>query len=395
MSWSNPDKRRRVLALVVAAAALLAIGGWTSSLVIESPREAAANAAAPAPSLITVPVESRHVGAELVTRGLVKATQTVEAISPLAGSGADRALISGHVPRAGASIKAGEVVVEISGRPVIALQGAVPAFRSLGPGDTGSDVQRLNAALASAGLGTDRRSAEYTDATVEAVKKLYRRAGYGSDGSLPSSEVAFVSALPASVVSVAASLGASVDDSSITIASGDLTVAASFPSAQAALIQPGAKVVISSEILGKSVDATVEADTAAKGAGGDSAGGPTDEGAGSGRQTGDTSYSIVPDKPLGSQWAGQDVKVRVVSATTDAEVLAVPVTAIVENGSGDTEVVVVDKGATSIADANPRRVKVVTGVTGGGWVQVTPAGGASLQAGDPVQLSASTSKGLP
>lgn len=62
-------------------------------------------------------------------------------------------------------------------------------------------------------------------------------------------------------------------------------------------------------------------------------------------------------------------------------VLAVPVTAIVANGSGGTEVVVVEKGATSVTDANPRRVPVAVGVTGGGWAQITPVND-DLAAGD-------------
>ena len=85
--------------------------------------------------------------------------------------------------------------------------------------------------------------------------------------------------------------------------------------------------------------------------------------------------------------ANQDVRVRVVSASTGEKGLAVPVTAIVANGSGRTEVVVVEKGATSVTDANPRRVPVAVGVTGGGWAQITPVND-DLAAGDLVRLSA-------
>lgn len=69
LSWSRLDRRRRALALVVGGAVLVALGGWLATLSIESPREAAAKASAPEPSLITVAVESREVGEELVTRG--------------------------------------------------------------------------------------------------------------------------------------------------------------------------------------------------------------------------------------------------------------------------------------------------------------------------------------
>lgn len=403
-AWLGLDRRRRGLALVVAAALVLAIGGWVTSLVIESPREAAANAAAPAPSLITVPVERRAVGEEIVTRGLVTATQTVEVVTDLAGKDAQRALVSGHVPKPGDEITGGSVVIEISGRPILALQADVPAYRDLRPGDTGPDVLRLNAALATAGLSANKESSAYDAATQQAVESLYRNAGYPSDGTLPAGEVAFVSALPASVVQVTATLGTSAAESSVKIASGALTVAATFSSGEAARVQPGAKVVISSELLGESVDATVKVAAAPEAANSAESPGTKDPATGAAATAGKdgvvpsdsaakSMFQIVPDKPLSSQWAGQDVKVRVVSAVTDTEVLAVPVTAIVSNGSGDTEVVVVRKGATSVSDADPRRVAVTVGAVGGGWAEVTPGDGAELSEGDPVQLSASTQGG--
>jgi hypothetical protein len=212
------------------------------------------------------------------------------------------------------------------------------------------------------------------------------------------------------------------------LASGALTVAADFPAAQAGLIRPGARVVISSEILGKSAVARIQLagqpeaggdgggqDGAAQGdaAGGQDGGGgqgaaggqdpagaspgTADPGggaaAGGGGPGGDgPGYVVASVRPLGAQWAGQDVKVRVVSAATKGKVLAVPVTAIVAGATGDTEVVVVDKKATGIANANPRRVKVTVGATGGGWVEITPAKGAQIAEGDPVQLSAPLDK---
>ena len=358
LSWSRLDRRRRALALVVGGAVLVALGGWLATLSIESPREAAAKASAPEPSLITVAVESREVGEELVTRGVVTATQTVEAVTPLAGSDSRRALVSGRVPVPGDEVKAGDVVTEVSGRPIIALQADVPAYRDLGLGDSGPDMARLNAALADAGFSVDRKSDAYDDAARKAVEALYDKAGYGSDGRVPAGEVVFVSALPASVVYVSAAVGTELSEASVQIASGELTIAAEFPPGQAELVRPGAEVVVSSELLGESIDATVSADLA-----------------------------IVPNEPLASSWAGQDVRVRVVSASTGEKGLAVPVTAIVANGSGGTEVVVVEKGATSVTDANPRRVPVAVGVTGGGWAQITPVND-DLAAGDLVRLSA-------
>ncbi len=83
------------------------------------------------------------------------------------------------------------------------------------------------------------------------------------------------------------------------------------------------------------------------------------------------------------------MRVALGSASTGEKVLAVPVTAIVANGqAGGTEVVQSSRRAPPPSrDANPRRVPVAVGVTGGGWAQITPVND-DLAAGDLVQLSA-------
>lgn len=370
----------RWLALVVVGALALAAGSWGASLFIESPRDVAARAAAPSPSLIAVPVELRKVGEEIVTRGVVAATQTVEAVPQTTPAGASRALISGRVPKRADSIVAGSIVVEVSGRPVIALKGAVPAYRDLSLGDKGPDVTQVRAALASAGLHTADPAGELGPSTARAITRLYERKGYSAPpgGGLPAGEVVFVSALPASVVSTTATLGADVSAASVKIASGKLAVTADLPSGQAGLVKPGARVVVSSESLGESVKAKVVP-------GGSPAARPE-----SAPDGGSVGVAIVPDSDLDPAWAGQDVRVRVVSAETVEKVLAVPVTAIVMNGSGVTEIVLVDANATTLADAHPVRIAVKVGVSGGGWVQIRPARGkaASIEPGDFVQLSA-------
>lgn len=355
----NP--RRRWLALIVVGAVCLAVGAWIATLLIESPREAVLNAEPPAPSLITVAAEKRVVGEEIITRGQVTASQTVEAVGPLTAPSALRRVVSGRLPKVGDSVAAGGVVVEISGRPIIALQGDVPAFRDLTEGDVGPDVQRLNAALAALAPELDPESSTYSPETQQAVDALYTRAGYASPSSLPAGEVLFVSALPASIVQVSGVLGGDAAEASVQIASGELRITTTLTAAESQLVQTGAEVVLSSEVLGESAPATVKADSGA--------------------------IEISPDEPLPSSWAGQDVKVRVVSAVTDGEVLAVPIAAIVANGSGETEVMVVRPGATTITDAEARRVRVTVGASGAGWAEITALDGEAIAEGDHVQLS--------
>jgi len=410
------SRSQRLFRIVLVAAILLAAGAWGSSIFITSPREAAARASAPQPSLIAVPAQVRRVGDAVVTRGVVQATQTVQVISQLASPEVDRSLISGRIPSLGDEVEAGTVVVEISGRPVIALVGPVPTYRSLKPGDSGPDVAQLRKALTNVGLASRDDEGEYGKSTDAAVKALYRQVGYSAPegGGVPANEIVYVSALPASVVAVNASLGTDVSQASIEVASGRLVIVAQLPAGQAPLVKAGARVVVSAETFGKSVKGRVvnPSSTDSPSSGGSAVdgprpGGPTTQNddvqpddvassppadaqvapeATDGAPTSD--FVVVPDKDISGSWAGQDVRVRVISAQTEGKVLAVPVAAIFMNGSGNSEVVVVNGHAKSLGDANPHAVQVKVGVTGGGWVQVDPISKSSrLREGAAVQLS--------
>jgi hypothetical protein len=79
----------------------------------------------------------------------------------------------------GQQLSAGDVLIEVSGRPIIALPGAVPAYRDLKPGDDGKDIAQLQDALRSLGLpaGRDARG-HFGPDTKAAVSRLYGRLGY-------------------------------------------------------------------------------------------------------------------------------------------------------------------------------------------------------------------------
>lgn len=377
-----PMKGRKTLWLVVVVGLVASVVAWVATEAIESPREAAASAQAPPPSLITALVEQRVVGDEVITRGTVAATESVEAITSLAGRAAQRAVISGHVPTPGRKVAAGDVIVEISGRPILAFKSVVPTYRDLRLGDQGPDVRRLNSGLEQMGFKVSQRSSDYSVATQTAVRALYRRAGYPpvGEGDLPSSEVVNFSQLPGAVISTNARLGADASKTSVQIAAGPLVVTATLPADRMGLVRAGTKLVLSSEILGESVDATVSTEVVSQ------------SGAAETSATPGQTIVINPARPLPNSWAGQDVRVRVVGAQTPTKVLAVPITAVVMNASGETEVVVVDHNATSVADAHPERVPIKVGVVGGGWAEITPTK-TTLQPGDAVQLSAPTGSG--
>ncbi|MFD6888230.1 peptidoglycan-binding protein [Streptomyces sp. NPDC059957] len=181
--------RRRWLTLIAVGAVALTGAGFGASLLIKSPAQAAADSRPPAPSVITAPVEYRPLASSVILRGTVVAGQSVE-ITPGGTADGGSPTVSKLPLKAGDEVGAGRLLVEISGRPVIALQGAVPLYRDLKPGAQGSDVGQLQDALQRLGHSTspDNRG-RFGEGTKSAVTKLYDAVGYepvpvgGAEGS--------------------------------------------------------------------------------------------------------------------------------------------------------------------------------------------------------------------
>ncbi|WP_200305212.1 peptidoglycan-binding protein [Streptomyces adelaidensis] len=173
---------RRVLIAVVVTASLFSAVGVGAGMWIKSPAQRAADAAPPPSSLLTRPVEQRVLTSDVVTRGTVAAEQSLT-VSPQTGSGggegAAGSVVSGLPVKAGSSVKAGQVLLEVSGRPVFALEGSIPAYRDLKPGMRGQDVTQLRDALRKRGLDTGQDAkGVFGPATKAALTAFYSSIGY-------------------------------------------------------------------------------------------------------------------------------------------------------------------------------------------------------------------------
>jgi hypothetical protein len=121
-----------------------------------------------------------------------------------------------QLPQAGKVISEGQVLYEVSGRPVVVLYGSTPAYRSLSAGTnngvTGPDVRELNADLVAMGYASGSEipagSAVFSNWTTLGVEKLQSALGVSANGTLSLGEAVF---LPnaARITSVSATLGAS------------------------------------------------------------------------------------------------------------------------------------------------------------------------------------------
>ncbi len=87
-------------------------------------------------------------------------------------------VITGIDVAAGDEVIEGQRVVEVSGRPVFVMTGAVPVYRTLRPGMTGEDVTQLQQALTRLGCAVIDEPGVYGDSTKACVAQLYNDAGY-------------------------------------------------------------------------------------------------------------------------------------------------------------------------------------------------------------------------
>lgn len=180
--------RRAVLATVAGVAVVSSVLGWVGGQRIKSPAEIAAETKPPEPSLISVPVENRLLSQQVVVRGTVRASDATE-ITVTGGTGSS--LVVTRLPKAaGDPVKEGDVAIEISGRPIIVLQGALPVFRNLIPTLEGPDVRQLEESLNRLGIDPGQVDGVYDRSTAAAVEKLYRNAGYAPPARATADETA-------------------------------------------------------------------------------------------------------------------------------------------------------------------------------------------------------------
>ncbi len=115
------------------------------------------------------------MSSRVVARGDVVPGQSTSVTGPASENGAT---VTGVFVDVGDELLEGNPVVEVSGRPVVVLEGAVPAFRAMRPGMSGTDIDQLQAALGRVGCDTAADDGTYADATKDCVTRLYEALGY-------------------------------------------------------------------------------------------------------------------------------------------------------------------------------------------------------------------------
>ncbi|MGY0234817.1 peptidoglycan-binding protein [Longispora urticae] len=169
-------RRRRALLIVLAVAVVAAGVGGSSPLWIKSPQQVAADARPPALTVLTAPVERKILRDTVILRGDVRPSLSVE-VTPSSRVGGT-AIVTAVKVKAGETVSAGMTVLEVAGRPLFALPGAVPAYRDLKPGADGKDIAQLQAALAGLGFDPGERNGLFGAGTKRALTAFYKARGY-------------------------------------------------------------------------------------------------------------------------------------------------------------------------------------------------------------------------
>jgi peptidoglycan hydrolase-like protein with peptidoglycan-binding domain len=414
--------RRRFLLGVVTGAVVVSVAGLGAATLVKSPQQLAADTHAPKASVLSAVVERRVLTQTVVLRGTVAAGQTIDVTAAIT-QGASKAVVTGLSVKAGQRIRAGAVLGEISGRPLIALAGILPAYRDIPPGGKGPDVKQVQAALRGLGYAVSDTSGVFGTSTQAAVKKLYTDRGYdappggtqvaapssasGSAGksgktgsttktktttkppvtvSLPAAEVVFVAKFPARVLQVNTQIGAEAKGTIIELGSGELVARGTLADADRKLVQVGKPVTILDDGDGMSASGHVK-NIGAYSATGATASTDGSQSGGTGTGTAGTDQSAQPGYPitvdaasaLSERFAGKDVRLTIEAASTPGPVLVVPQSAIYSAADGSTQIIKIS------ANGLQQRITVTTGATGGGFLEVRTG---QLTAGDRVVIGA-------
>lgn len=423
-------RRRALLSLVVLAA--VAGGSWWAGTKTTSVSAENRKTAAPPPALLTAPVIDKTLTTQVPASGNIGyGSEESVNVGQFSVPGAV-SIVTAAGPAMGTSIEEGSVVAQVAGRPVIALVGTTPMYRTLEPGAQGPDVVQLQQDLEALGYGVYDASGTYGASTQTALAALYQADGFtpppsnpqpsstpvtpasagtsangsssiasktsastgsssaGSTSSVPAgmpvpqAEVVFLPTLPATVVSDSEAVGQAITNPAMALAWGAPQATLTVTSAEASAVAVGDAVSVTptggSPLAGKVTAVAPASSTHSSGskAGGSSLSSPVGS---SSTSTGTSHGSTVQVSLAGTippTVIGATATAQVTVQSSNGAVLAIPVGGLRANGNGAAYVQIHTRTGS-------RRVDVSVGQAIGGYVEVTPRGG-TLHPGEKVVL---------
>jgi len=318
-----------------------------------------------------------------VTKRSLSQTTSVNGTLGYAGSYTVPGQLGGTItalPGVGQVVDQGQVLYRVDGYPVVLLYGSTPAYRTLAEGATaadlaGADVAELNQALVALGYASranlDPSSDEFSWATKAGVEKLQAHLGVDQSGVLNLGQVVFLPTA-ARVTNVQATLGGHAGAPVLTATSTTRQVSVNLNANRQSQVKTGDSVTITLPD-GRTTPGTVASV-------GTVATAPTST---DGTNTAPTvAMAITPTRPQDTGNLDQaPVQVAITTATV-ADVLTVPVNALLALSGGGYAVEVADP------DGTHHLVAITLGIfdDAAGLAQVS---GSGLTAGQHVVVPAS------
>jgi hypothetical protein len=367
------QRSRRGAARTVGIVVAIAIVAWMGGSRIKSARQVAAEAAEPTPTAILETVRYARLTDTIVLTGTVAAARPAE-IHAHHVPGVLRQIFTRAPSAVGDQVFEGDLLFEVSGRPVFALIGRIPLYRSISIGLRGGDVSQLQAALGRLGYRTGERGV-FGRPDADALARFYRDRGYDPpsavDGSVASPvELVFTRTLPAEIIGAETVLGQEASERlpAITLSAGGVRVLAQLTGDETTRVIAGSPATVEIAETGRSMAARVTfvADV-----------GEVDAIGSIGFRT------VIETKArIDPRLLGKDVTLRIRGRLTGSPALVVPLSATWSRADGQTFV-------TKVTIDGRHPVAVELGRTGDGLVQIVPSG-SSLQDGDRVLIGKST-----
>ena len=348
----EPPRRRRRLLWPALGAVIVTAAGVTTWL-------STGNTTTESPAAATAPVATATV-----VRATISATERRDGTLDHGPPTTVRSGTAGTVTRLagqGTTVQSGTELFRVDERPVTVLRGAVPMYRNLAPGDSGADVEQLERNLAELGYGGLTVDDRYTASTDAAVRAWQAAIGAEQTGTVARGDVVF---LPEAgrVDVLRIDVGDVVTPGAAVL---DLTGTAKVASLQVDLADrerfaaggPVTVVLPGDEEVPGTVSAATVVEVAAEPNAGDDQ--PQTKAM--------TAVRIALSRDVDDGMVGAPVEV-VVAVDERADVLLVPVNALLALSEGGYGLEVVGEGGTT------RIVAVDTGLFAEGKVQVTGEG---------------------
>jgi peptidoglycan hydrolase-like protein with peptidoglycan-binding domain len=411
----------RSLTLTMSAIGAVVVAVAVAGPQLRSPQQAAADAAAPPPSLITVPAEHRALVEPIVLRGHIRAGARVELRPPPAAI-SDESVVTRVAVRAGEVLKEGRLVLVRAGAPMFALCLPFPLYRDLALGTEGPDVKEVQRALRRLGYRLSATGV-YDQATQRAIARFHTDRGEEAPGAAPAAAVVGTSgrdreaagssgdsapgatgwqsppsgppreagAAPGGTLSRASVLvldrsgrhvsrvrvgvGSVLADPSAPIV--ELDGAPSYLVAiasreQVRLFRAGQRAAVFDDLTGDQSAVTIT-----------SVG--TQPVSGTDGQRGFEVRFAFATRPMKTT-GDRSVRIDIDAGASRDRVLAVPVTAVFSRPDGDTFVTATRPGGKTVD------VAVTSGRIAGGWVEIEPAESHALPVGTPVVVGERTAR---